>query len=102
MNDLVYDVVRHLPVARLYYQGTHSHPVRRTVLVIRSNKRYIQGYELRCGSEVRSLRTAPVRTYSRAKIATLDKLGARKHREPGPAVTSLRRQPILELLTDGI
>ena len=101
-NDQNYEVVRHLPVARFYYQGTHSHPIRRTVLVIRSNKRFVQGYELRCGSEVRTLRTAPVRTYSKAKIATLDKLGARKHRQPGPAVSSLRRQPLMELLTEGV
>jgi hypothetical protein len=102
MNELEYDVVRHLPVAKFYYQGSHSHPIRRTVLVIRSNKRFIQGYELRCGTTVRSLRTAPVRTYTKDKIATLDKLGARKHREPGPAVTSLSRKPILAALAEGV
>lgn len=96
-----YEVVRNRPVARFYYQGNHSHPIRRTVVVTKSTRQYIEGYELRAGNSVRDMSDAPIKRYNRNGIATQDKLGARKHRQPGPAVTTLERQPIFDLLRTG-
>lgn len=97
-----YDLVKALPVARFYYQGTHSHPVRRTVLITESKPTYLRGYELREGSTVRTMRQAPVKTYSKKKIAKESDLGANKHRQPGPEVTTLRRGKLLDLITAGV
>lgn len=66
----MYSVVRNQPVARFYYKGHHSHPVRRTVLVTESNSRYIKGYEIREGSTIRAVADAPVKTFRRDSIAT--------------------------------
>lgn len=48
-----YDVVSNLPVARFWYKGNHSHPVRRTVLITQQDSESITGYELREGSKTR-------------------------------------------------
>ena len=72
-----YPVRRNLPVARFYYQGSHSHPVRRTVLITESTSRYLRGYELREGSEVRSFLDAPIKTFTRKKIAKIRQCGFR-------------------------
>ena len=37
-NALQYEVIKNMPVARFAYKGTHSHPVRRTVLLIENTK----------------------------------------------------------------
>ncbi len=95
-------VIKYKPVATFYYRGNHSHPVRRTILVIKSTPTYLCGYELREGSTTRKLRKAPVKSFTKKKIATLSDLGARKHRKPGPNVTSLKRKNLLELITEGI
>lgn len=98
----MYEVVNEKPVATFYYKGTHSHPVRRTILIIESNKKYIRGYELREGSIQRKLKSAPVKTYTMSKIAKWSQLGRRKHRKPGPNITSLKRMELLDLLKIGV
>ncbi len=79
-----YPVRRNLPVARFYYQGSHSHPVRRTILITESTSRYIRGYELREGSEVRSFLDAPIKTFTRKKIAKIEQCGFRLRRRTPP------------------
>jgi hypothetical protein len=96
-----YEVSRALPVARFYYQGSHSHPVRRTILVIESTPRLLRGYELREGSYVRQFRDAPIKSYRKDYIATENQLGLRKHRLPGPRVTTLQRESLLDLVKVG-
>jgi len=96
-----YETVRERPIARFYYKGTHSHPVRRTVLIIENKPRFLRGYELREGSEVRSLNNAPVKTYTKSRIAKQSDLGPAKHREPGPAVSTLERLKLIDLLKIG-
>ncbi len=99
--QISYEVVTRQPVARFYYKGHHSHPIRRTVLIIQSTPQYIRGYELREGSVTRALRNAPVKTYRRSRIATLENLGPAKHREKGPPITTLKRRPLLDLVLEG-
>jgi hypothetical protein len=98
----MYEIVRNLPVAKFYYKGSHSHPVRRTVLLIECKQNYIRGYELREGRVVREYKNAPIKTYRRSRIAKESDLGARKHRIPGPKVTTLRRKKLLDLFETGV
>ena len=66
-----YEPVSKLPVAKFYYQGTHSHPVRRTVLVVEESKNQIVGYELREGNTMRNFVESSkfIKSYSKDKIA---------------------------------
>ena len=66
-----YELVSRNPVAKFYYQGNHSHPVRRTVLIVEETKTHITGYEFRCGTEVRTRGEAmsKIRSYKKDKIA---------------------------------
>lgn len=104
MNE--YKIVRNLPVARFYYQGSHSHPVRRTVLVTENQKGYIRGYELREGSIVRAATTkAPIKTYRKSRIACIGQCGRRlRNRVPKAlhARTTYERVRLLDLVRSGI
>lgn len=62
-------LVRNLPVAKFYYQGSHSHPVRRTVLVVENNRNFIRGYEIREGKNVRSASKDCIKSYKKSEIA---------------------------------
>ena len=71
MSERLNDLVRNLPVAKFYYKGqSHSHPVRRTVLVSTLTATHITGYEIREGNNTRTIDDAPVKTYLRKRIAT--------------------------------
>jgi hypothetical protein len=73
-----YKLVKSNPVAKFYYKGSHSHPVRRTILVIESNDNVIVGYEVREGSVTRDTADAPVKSYNKNKIARLNQLRSPK------------------------
>jgi hypothetical protein len=104
MNE--YKITRSLPVAKFYYAGSHSHPVRRTILVIENQKNYIRGYELREGSVVRSATTkAPVKTYRKSRIANIGQCGRRlRNRVPKAlhARTTYERVRLLDLVRSGV
>ena len=103
-----YPVVRNMPVARFFYQGRkHTHPVRRTVLLIESTQGFIRGYEMREGTRTRSYKTAPIRTYRRDKIANIDQIDLRRtHRTKTPLnklnETTLVRGSLVNLIKDGV
>jgi hypothetical protein len=104
MKNNKYDVVRDAPVARFLYKGNHSHPVRRTVLVIESNLKHIKGYELREGSKVRNFSTAPVKTYFKSKIATF-KQCRKELREKSKKIlnkSTLSRYSLTDLVKSGV
>lgn len=67
----VYDLVAKKPVARFFYKGHHSHPIRRTVAIIAETTGLIIGYEFREGSKVRSVEEAldKIKSYRKDKIA---------------------------------
>ena len=98
-----YTIVSELPVARFWYKGNHSHPVRRTILVTTSDKESITGYELREGSKIRPAKYAPVKTFARAKIAKTSNLRIdnplRKNRQ---TKSTLVRKPLIDLIESGI
>ena len=104
----VYDLVSNKPVARLYYQGKHhSHPVRRTLLVIEETQTHLTGYEFRCGNEVRTRSEAvsKVRTYRKDRIAKWGDYGrltkSAKNFMKDPEESSLERFPITVMFTEG-
>jgi len=101
MSKSLYEIAHKYPVARFYYQGSHSHPVRRTILVIESTPKLLVGYELREGSTVREFRNAPIKSFRKDRIATEDQLGPCKHREPGSPVTTLQRESLRNLVLVG-
>jgi hypothetical protein len=100
-----YEIVRNLPVARFYYAGSHSHPIRRTVLVIENHRTYFKGYELREGNIVRTATTkAPVKTYSKKSIALIGQCGRRLRKRVPVAwhkQTTFERQGLLDLVQQG-
>lgn len=73
-----YPIVRNMPIADFYYPGSHSHPVRRKVLVIERSSKIIRGYELREGSVSRAWKDAPIKSYSRSKISKIQDLDKRR------------------------
>jgi hypothetical protein len=75
-----YRFVKNLPVADFWYQGNHSHPVFRRVLITESNAKTITGYEWQCGrNRVTRLTDAPVKTYRRDCIARIGELDKRRN-----------------------
>ena len=96
-----HEPVRNRPVAKFFYKGTHSHPVRRTVLIIENMPNYIRGYELREGSETRSLKDAPIKTYRKSRIATQKQCRPCKSRTRDE-VTTFQRMSVIDLLKTSI
>jgi len=95
----MYSFKRTLPVAKFFYRGQHhDRPVRRTVLIIEQDRQHLTGYELREGAKVRKLKDAPVKTYSKSKIATTKQL---KRKKPGKEITTLRRDNLVSLIISG-
>lgn len=101
MNTTFHKPIKSMPVAKFYYKGSHSHPIRRTILIIETTKDIIRGYELREGHTVRKLKDAPIKSFRRKKIPNYSNIGKAQHKKPGPKITTLKRYPILELLKVG-
>jgi hypothetical protein len=98
-----YEIKSKLPVARFWYKGTHTHPVRRTVLVTAQDDNSITGYELREGNEVRPGKTAPIKTYLRSKIAKTSSMRLDNPlRYAKSERTTLVRRPLMDLIVEGI
>lgn len=97
-----YDLVPNSPVARFWYKGTHTHPVRRTVLVIESTKEYIRGYEIREGRIIRTAGKAPIKTYRRERIARGVSLRTDSPiRKLYPNKSTLVRKNLLDIIESG-
>lgn len=101
----VYQPVSRLPVAKFYYQGNHSHPVRRTVLIIEENKYQFKGYELREGNKTRSLTevSGHIKSYRKDKIAKWGDYSrlrsTAKSLKKSPNQTTLERFPIVGMFS---
>ena len=102
----VYEPVSRLPVAKFYYQGNHSHPVRRTVLVVEETKEQIRGYELREGNVSRTISEVgkKIKSYRKDRIARWNdysrlKVTAKAKRK-NVTSTTLERFPIAAMFVD--
>lgn len=108
MTRKKYALTRNQPVARFFYQGQrHTHPVRRTVLVIESTPTLITGYEMREGATTRSFGQAPVKSYRKDRIANINEIDSRRTlRKETPRSkqkdTTLTRSDLMSFVTDGI
>ena len=108
MSNNFYPLVRNQPIARFWYQGKHTHPVRRVVAVTDVTPNLITGYELREGNSVRNtVLTAPVKSYRRDRIAMVSQIDARrKLRRTTPRTrqnsTTLTRNNLTTLVVEGI
>ncbi len=96
-----YDIVSENPAAKFYYQGTHSHPIRRTVLIIEDLPEMLVGYEMREGNTVRTVKRAPVKSYRKdwiAKYGDYSRLPkTRRSRQ-----STLARSDLFSLLKEGV
>lgn len=103
----VYNLVSRNPVARFYYKGSHSHPIRRTVLVIEETDTMISGYEFRAGNEIRTREEAlsKVRSYRKDRIAkwgdyTRLRTSSKTFMQPADN-TTLERGSLAEFIKEG-
>ncbi len=97
-------LVRSRPVARFYYKGSHSHPVKRTVLIIESNEDYIKGYEVREGKTTRKVANAPIKSYKKNRIARFKNLRREKRlciNRKDIKISTLRRTVLSDFLFTG-
>jgi hypothetical protein len=107
-SSYVYSLVKNQPVARFFYRGKHTHPVRRTVLIVENNGKTFTGYELREGSIVRNtLDKAPIKSFRKDRIATIGQIDRRrKLRKDTPSSrqdqTTFNRSGLTSLVTEGI
>lgn len=107
-KKIVYDLVGKRPVARFYYQGNHSHPVRRTVLIIQETPESITGYEIREGLTKRTPQEALhyIKTFTKSKIVRWGDYSrlrmSSKTIFKNPKRTTLERFPIVSLFADGV
>ena len=108
MSNSHYSLVRNQPVARFFYQGKHTHPVRRTVLIVENNGKTFTGYELREGSTVRTtVDKAPIKSFRKDRIADIGQIDKRrKLHQSTPkkkhTQTTFSRSDLTSLVTVGI
>jgi hypothetical protein len=108
-SQKVYNLVPRKPVARFFYQGHHSHPVRRTVLVTKETDTLITGYELRDGSTVRTVQEAVssgcVKSYRKDSIARWGDYSRLRMTSAtfleDPNKSTLKREPIMTMFVHG-
>lgn len=100
-----YDLVKNDPVAVFFYQGgSHTHPVKREVLVVDDLPELLIGYELREGSVKRRFKDAPIKSYRKDRIAKygdysrLRQTKTTYNKKPGE--TTLVRKDLVELLKE--
>jgi len=101
-----YQFVKSQPVAKFFYKGDHTHPVRRTLLIIQQTDTLLTGYELREGSKVREFKNSPVKSYRKDKIARIGEIDKRrKLRQTTEAVklkqSTLKRYNLRDLVRSG-
>lgn len=97
-------VLRKKPIAKFFYQGNHSHPIRRTVILDKNTTDYIAGYEIRSGNDVFTLQEAPYKQYSKAKIARAGDYcrirRTKKYQNVSADTTTLERLELLEVINN--
>lgn len=62
------EVVRNRPIAKFLYQGSHSKPVRRSVILTEVGRNTVSGYEVREGNTTRLITKGKYKTFSRDLI----------------------------------
>jgi hypothetical protein len=97
-----YPIIRNKPVAQFWYKGTHSHPVKRTVLITEQTKDYFKGYEVREGTQLRDVEKAPIKSFSFEKVATTEQLRSDNPLRKGKNRTTLTRMSVSQAEKAGL
>jgi len=71
--ETTYPIIRNKPVAKFRYKGSHSKPVRRTVLLTEVKRTTLTGYEIRSGNDTCNPDDYAIRSFSRDKIVDLER-----------------------------
>lgn len=96
------------PLARFFYQGGHTHPVRRTVVLTSETKDTFTGYELREGGVTRTNKQALGfhKTYQKDEISRWGDCKRIQMSSNGwwrdPRSSTLERSSIISLFRDGV
>ena len=72
-NSSVSNIIRNKPVAKFWYKGSHSKPVRRTLVITELTRDTISGYEVREGRETRMLESSNFKTFTREKMVDMNR-----------------------------
>jgi len=102
MNSTQHELVKTRPAAKFFYKGTHSHPVKRTVLITEQEKEYFKGYEVREGGTVRDIEEAPIKSFRIDKIAMTNELRSDNPLRTKVANPTLERMSLSQLEKNGI
>ena len=110
MERKVYKFIKTRPVAKFFYKGrSHTHPVRRTVLVTELAQNRIVGYEIREGANVRPFEKAPIKSFLKGRIAKIGQVDRRRKiaeqaRSDGLRLdrTTLQRVDFIDLVKEGV
>lgn len=73
-----YSFIRNLPVAQFAYKGSHSKPIRRTVLITEISDDLITGLEVQEGRNRHEVGSAQVKSYSREKVRDLTRISMKQ------------------------
>lgn len=95
------EIINNLSVAKFWYKGTHTRHIRRTIILIESCNTYLRGYEIREGNIIRSLKDAPIKSYTKSKIATEEQLRKTKNRQKTKNST-LNQLKLVDLIEKGL
>lgn len=106
MNKIKYEFYKKRPVARFFYQGSHTHPVRRTIIIINQTPNIIVGYEVREGAITRNVKNAPVKSYKKSLIAKVKQIDTRcslRKKAEGEQLnkTTLIRENLADFIKNG-
>ena len=74
MSSSDYPILRNRPVANFRYKGSHSKPIRRSVVLTDIRRDVVTGYEIREGNTTCDLSTAPIKSFCRDKIVDFERL----------------------------
>lgn len=102
--EIPYDIMKTMPVATFFYRGgAHSHPVRRTVLLISTNKNSITGYELRDGLKTRDFgEKTPIKSYRKDRIPNWGDYWRLRRYGKEPSKSTLVRHTLNYLIRNGV
>ena len=97
-----YKLINRRPTARFYYQGTHSHPIRRTVMIIEDLPEVLVGYEMREGNITRNMNRAPVKSYRKDQIARYSDYSRLPKPKGKKTQSTLTRTNLMSVIAEGV
>lgn len=96
-----YNIIGRLSLAKFWYQGqSHTHPVRREVILTGNSRTHLVGYEVRVGRDTTPVDVAPIKSYRKDKIARYGQFcrirESKKNQDKDMTASTLVRRPLIE------